>query len=155
MLRGPLEPAAQGRMQCYAPDTHTKTCESMAAYRIDAAGAIQNTATLLFLEGTTVETTTPVAIQGDQVCGVIRPEDVAAARVMANDGGQVETAKTATVRQELKMALAPRFGQMICTAYVQTDAGLMAQATVDGERDEGLDRMIMWVSPADGYRVAP
>jgi hypothetical protein len=154
-LTGPLAPAASGHALCFTPDPSTKTCESTATYRVDAAGVIQNTAVLLFLENTTVETTTPVVIKGDQVCGAIRAEDAAAAKVVANDGSPVDPQKQSLVRGELKLDLENRFGQQICTAFVQTEAGLMAQATVDGERNEGLERMVIWVSPEDGYRVAP
>jgi hypothetical protein len=154
-LSGPLAPAASGQLQCYAPDASNKTCVSLATYRIDAAGVIQNTAVVLFLEGTTVETTAPVVIEGDRVCGVIRPEDAAAAKVVATDGAPVGVDKVTLVRSELKLALQDRFGQKICTAYVQTDAGLEAQVWVDGERDAGLDQMVLWVSPQDGYRAAP
>jgi hypothetical protein len=155
-LTGPLAPAASGHLLCSTPYPASKTCEQLAAFRIDGAGVIQKTNVLLFLEGATIETTTPVVIKGDQVCGSLRAQDIDAAKIDDDDGsGPASDAKAAQVRAEYKLGFADSFDREVCTALVQTDAGLMAQATVGGERDSGLDRMAAWVGADEGYRAAP
>jgi hypothetical protein len=155
-LTGPLAPAASGHLLCSTPYPASKTCESLAAFRIDAAGVIQKTNVLLFLDGVTIETTTPVVIHGDQVCGTLRAQDIDAAKIAAdNGGGPVSDAKAADAKAQYKLGFEDSFDREVCTAFVQTDAGLMAQATVAGERDSGLDRMAAWVGSDEGYRAAP
>ena len=155
-LTGPLAPAASGHLLCLTPYPASKTCESLATFRVDAAGLIQKTNVLLFLDGVTIETTTPVVIRGDQVCGALRAQDIDAARIATdNGGGPVSDAKAADAKAQYKLGFGDSFDREVCTAFVQTDAGLTAQATVAGERDSGLDRMAAWVGADEGYRAAP
>src|SRR3954465_9365342 len=78
----PIAPAASGQVQCYMPDTARKTCASIAGYRRNASGAIENTATVLISKDpvVTMETVSPVDIKMGQVCGKIRRQDLDAAK---------------------------------------------------------------------------
>ena len=46
-------------------------------------------------------------------------------------------------------------GHEICTAYVQSGGNLVAKATMDGVPKPDQDQVMLWVSPADGYSIAP
>lgn len=153
----PLTPAAGGQIQCYVPDTTKKTCVSMAYYVARDDGAFDNRAVVLLNKepAVTLETTTRVAIKDGAVCGAIRAEDIAAGKVTVGD--HVMTPEEASpVLNSITQALAPVIGHEICTAFVPDASGkLVAQASMDGKRQAEQDQAVLWVSPSDGYTVAP
>ena len=155
-LGGPIAQAADGRAQCYAPDIARKTCQSLAFYKADATGVIQNTAIVVLSpdQPITMQTTTPVTIRAEEVCGFIRAQDIDAATFAVN-GVAVTGAQAAQLRAAMRSAMSSLFGHEICTAYVPNGAALSAQVSEDGVRKPAMDQAVIWVSPVDGYRVSP
>ena len=155
-LDSPIGPAAQGQLQCYTPDVARKTCQSLAAYKGGANGAIDNIAIVLISQSPPISMTTvsPVVIKANQVCGSIRPQDIDAASFTLSDR-PADSAQTATLRQQMQSAMKDFFGHEICTAYVPAGGSLLAKVTVDGASRPTMDQRVIWVSPADGYRVSP
>ncbi len=101
-----------------------------------------------------MHSTTPVTIKANQVCGFIRPEDIEAADFAI--GGQAATpAQTAMLRQKVAAAQQGAFGHEICTAYVPEGDVLIAKATIGGIPQPAIDQKVVWVSPADGFKVQP
>ena len=98
-LDSPIAPAAQGQLQCYTPDVARRTCRSLAAYKSKANGAIDNIAIVLISQSPSISMTTvsPVVIKANQVCGLIRPRDIDAARFALGDR-PADPAQTATLR---------------------------------------------------------
>ncbi|HVC59441.1 MAG TPA: hypothetical protein VND19_03620 [Acetobacteraceae bacterium] len=156
ILDSPITPAAQGQLQCYTPDVARKTCQSLAAYKGGANGAIDNIAIVLISQIPPVVMTTdsPVVIKANQVCGSIRPQDIDAASFTVG-GGPADPAQTATLRQQMESAMKGLFGHEICTAYVSAHGSLLATVTVDGVSQPTMDQRVIWVSPTDGYTVSP
>lgn len=153
----PLTPAADGQMQCYVPDTVRKTCSSMAYYVARPDGSFDNKAVVLINKApaVTMETTTRVTIKDGAVCGALRAEDIAAGKVTVGDR-QMTPEEASPVLNSITQALTPVIGHEICTAFVPDAAGkLTAQATMDGKRQGEQDQPVLWVSPQDGYTVAP
>ena len=155
-LDSPIAPAAQGQLQCYTPDVARRTCRSLAAYKSNAKGAIDNTAIVLISQSPPIsmKTVSPVVIKANQVCGLIRPRDIDAASFTLDDR-PVDRAQTATLRQEMQSAMKGFFGHEICTTYVPADGSLLAKVTVDGASQPTMDQRVIWVSPTDGYKVSP
>jgi hypothetical protein len=155
-LDSPIAPAAQGQLQCYTPDVARRTCRSLAAYKGGAKGTIDNTAILLISQSPSISMTTvsPVVIKANQVCGLIRPRDIDAAR-FALDDRPADPAQTATLRQQMQSAMKSFFGHEICSTYVPADGSLLAKVTVDGASQPTMDQKVIWVSPTDGYKVSP
>lgn len=153
----PLTPAADGQVQCYVPDTARKTCSSMAYYVARDDGSFDNRAIVLINKSpaVTLETTTRVTIRDGAVCGALRAEDIAAGKITA--GGRVMTSDEAgPVLNSISQALTNVFGHEICTVFAPDASGkLTAQATMDGKRQAEQDQPVLWVSPSDGYTVAP
>src|SRR3954462_1704587 len=81
-LPDPIAPAASGQLQCYVPDTTRKICASLAGYRANPNGGIDNIATVLLskMPVVTMETVSPVEIKMGQVCGKIRRQDLDVAK---------------------------------------------------------------------------
>jgi hypothetical protein len=57
-LDSPITPAAQGQLQCYTPDVARRTCRSLAAYKSNANGAIDNIAIVLISQSPSISMTT-------------------------------------------------------------------------------------------------
>ncbi len=154
-LPAPIAPAAAGQLQCIVPDTARKTCQSIAAYTADAKGAIINTAQVVVSQTPVVVMTTasPVTIKDNQVCAPIRPEDIGGATFTVG-GKPADAGQASTFRAVIQAAMARDFGQMVCTGYVPGGGALTTQVTINGAPQPGGQKVI-WVSPADGYRVSP
>eukprot|EP01042_Synura_sphagnicola_P034140 gene34140-43796_t len=145
----PLEPAATGKMQCYAPTEH-KTCASIALYTSNGDGTYANTAIILLKKAPVIvmETVTPVRIVSGGVCGSIQAEDIAKAKLTVN--GQLLTpAQAAPALAQVSAAMASIEGHDICTTYVDNGQGLTAKSTIDGAAQPSMDQAVKWVAPED------
>ena len=153
----PIGPAASGQLQCYMPDAARKTCNSLAGYRSNANGGIDNFATVLLskMPVLTMQTVSPVEIKMGQVCGKIRKQDIDVAKFTL--GGQpVNEQQAAQLRAQLLMAFQNVFDHDVCTGYVNQGGNLIAKAVIDGmPAPASADQPVMWVSPSDGYQVGP
>ena len=153
----PIDRAADGQMQCFAPDTARKTCRSLAAYRPGADGGVDNIAIVLVSSDPviTMRTVSPVTVKAGQVCGPIRAEDFQGAQFSI--GGQpADDNQTTELRQAIADAMKDVIGKETCTAFVPAQGGAFtAKATIGGVAQPGADMPVIWVSPSDGYKVAP
>ena len=156
-LADPLAPARLGKVQCYAPDVSRRTCRSIGAYAIDRRGVIQNTAIVLVAASPAIVLTTvaPVRVKAGAICGVIQAGDMERG-TFTIDGEPASAADAATLRRQMAPGYAAILGHEICSADApDEDGGTLAQVTVDGERRPAMDQRIRWVSPEEGYTVAP
>ena len=155
--RDPLAPALAGQVECYVPNVQRRVCRSIGAYARQSNGVMHNTAIVLISASPlgTMETTGPVQVKGQRVCSTPSPRDVAVARFRI-DGKPVEAGRAEALRQDVAGDMKAIFGHEVCTSYAPgKDGALVAQVSVDGKRAPKLDLPVLWVSPADGYRVAP
>jgi len=152
----PLAPASEGKMQCYHPDRARRTCRSLASYVSRADGGYDNKAVVLLsaTPAVVMTTVTPVVIEGDAVCGAIRPEDLASAEIEVNSS-MLSGDALADARQRIAAAMGGVLGDRICTRYTVDGDALTAEATINGTPRPDATDTVIWVSPADGYRVAP
>ncbi|HEV7691525.1 MAG TPA: hypothetical protein VGO52_11900 [Hyphomonadaceae bacterium] len=152
----PIEPAGEGKLQCYSPNRERKTCMSMASYRKNAKGEFENPSSVLVNPNPVIvmDTVTPVTIRDGKVCGPIRKADIETARFSVN-GAEVTGEAAAKLRQLMVTQSGSMLDREICTAYVPKDGVLVAQATIDGAPMAAPVQQVIWVSPSDGYKVAP
>jgi hypothetical protein len=128
----------------------------LAAYERGPDGGIVNPATVLISSAPliTMQTVTPVAIKADKVCGFIRPVDIQTAEFTV--GGNPATAdQTAMLRQKMAEAEKGAFGHEICTAYIPDGDVFVAKVSIDGVAQPTMERKVVWVSPAEGFKVQP
>lgn len=151
----PLAPAASGQVQCYVPTDH-KTCASIATYTANGDGTFANGATVLLSKKPVVvmQTSTPVTIKAGAVCGAVTRDSIAHAALSVN-GQAIPADKSAPILQQIAGSLGSVIDHEICTTYVPNGAGLVAKASMDGKAQPDQDQKVIWVSPADGYSVAP
>ncbi|MBU1376556.1 MAG: hypothetical protein KKE02_14025 [Alphaproteobacteria bacterium] len=152
----PIAPALAGKVQCYQPDVARKTCISIGAYAKDASGAIQNTATILLRPQPLIvmRTTAPVVVKNNAICGTITEGDLRAAQFTIA-GAPADDANAEALRNAVRPGYAALLNREICTTYVPAGEEMAAQITIGGKRMPALDQRVRWVSPADGYVVAP
>ena len=153
---GPLAPAGKGMAQCYVPNVVAKTCASMATYHLNADGTFTNKAMVLISKSppAILEMNTNVQVKNGAVCGKIREDNITSARLTVN-GAEVPAEQSGPVLARIASGMAPVIGHEICTAYVQSGGQLVAKATMDGQPKPDQDQVMTWVSPSDGYSIAP
>jgi hypothetical protein len=153
---GPLAPAGKGMAQCYVPDTARKTCTSMATYHQNADGTFTNKAIVLISKSppAVIEMNTTVQVKSGAICGQILEENIKAAKLTVNDT-EVPAEQAAPVLAQMASGMSQVVGHDICTAYVKSGNDMVAKATLDGVAKPDQDQVVLWVSPADGYSVAP
>jgi hypothetical protein len=151
---GPLAPAAQGKVQCFSPNTAARTCQSIGAYRITPAGAIENEAIVMVSTSPLVVMTTvaPVQIKAGADCGVMLAKYLTSATFTV-DGRPLDAAQTAKLRAAFTEAMRATLGHEICVSYRPQGEGVLATSTLDGTPRPEMDQKVLWVSPADGWRV--
>jgi len=151
----PLTPAASGEVQCYVPSDH-KTCASIATYTANGDGTFANGAQILLSKQPVVvmQSTTPVTIKAGAVCGAVTKDAIGNASLTVN-GQAIPADKAGPVLQQIAGSLGTVIDHEICTTYVPDGAGFIAKATMDGKPQPAQDQKMIWVSPADGYVVAP
>src|SRR3954452_21621233 len=145
----PIAPAGKGQLQCYMPDMARKTCASLAGYRANPNGGIDNIATVLISKdpAVTMETVSPVEIKMGQVCGKIRRQDLDAAKFTLG-GRPLDAQQAAGIRAQLQTVFQNVFDHEVCTAYVDQGGTLVAKATIDGvPAPAGADQPVLWVAP--------
>jgi hypothetical protein len=155
-LPPPIEPAGEGRMQCAAPDVTRKVCGTLTGYVRRPDGGIETTATVLLDRDPLVIMTTisDATIAQGRVCGAMSKAVIAAARfTMA--GAEVDDAKAAMLRAAVTRAYGEIVDHTMCTSFLPDGSGFSAHTAVDGLPRPGLDRRVIWVNPADGWKVGP
>jgi hypothetical protein len=152
----PLAPARAGKVQCYQPNMIRKTCHSIGAYSFEAGGKIANKAQILIPAQVplVMTVTSPVVVRGQAVCGALRAQDFATATFTANDQPLTDES-TRKLREAVAAAMTSMLGKDVCTTVVGTGDSLRAEASIDGVAKPELTQDMLWVAPADGYRVAP
>lgn len=150
----PIAPAAAGKLQCHSPDVANKTCKSIAGYQTGADGVIRNTARLPLANEPPVALTliSTVTVRDGAVCGVVTASDLEAGVIEVN-GQPLAADKAGQIIAKVEVAMAPFLGKEICTRYTANGAMLLAHASIDGVAQPALDQPVIWVDPADGYRV--
>jgi len=152
----PLAPAWTGQVQCYGPNVERRSCVSIGAYAKDAAGAIQNTATVLLAVQPLIvmRATAAVQVKGESVCAVLATSDIETAEFTI-DGQPAAPDNVASIRRGIAPAYQQVLNRELCTTYELDGAETKALVTIDGRRRPDLDLRVRWVAPSDGFEVKP
>ena len=71
-------------------------------------------------------------------------------------GTPASPAQAARIRATLKRKYAPISGKLVCSAIVHGEQQMeTVETSIDGKRTPALDYAMKWVSPKDGWTVAP
>jgi hypothetical protein len=152
----PLAEGLAGKLQCYRPDPVKKTCGALSAYSQRRDGAILNSADVMLSPNPVVvmHTLSTVEIKGDAVCGPLRKADIDTATILVN-GKELPEEQAVGARAQIATAFQAMLGKEVCTTYVPDGDKLSAKVSVDGTPNPAFTQTVIWVSPADGYKVGP
>ncbi len=153
---GPIAPAAEGKLQCYSPNLVARTCGGIGSFRFAPNGVIETQGEALVSQSPAIimRSVYQVRIKGRLECTKVRPRDVASASFVV-DGRLASPAETAALRSNIQAANSSVIGREACEGYLPDGQALTARMIVDGAPRPDLDRKMIWVSPADGFQVAP
>ncbi|QTC93013.1 hypothetical protein [Brevundimonas goettingensis] len=155
----PLAPARQGQVQCYDPLPAQKLCRAIGSYAFGADGTITSLAETRLQDSPVIVmfARSAVVIRDGKECsnGDLKEADIEKIEI---DGQPLPAAALAQVRPQIIAGL-PDFmkgGEPLCSAYAANADGTMtATADVGGVAHPELTATVMWVNPADGWKVVP
>jgi hypothetical protein len=151
-----MAPAKQGMLQCHGPDILFKTCDALSKvwqvgpdrYRFESEIVVDPDGPVLMTERNTV------TAQGTKLCETVRLAEIDSWTVKVA-GAPASPAQAARYRGALKRKLAPISGKIACSAIIGGEQGFTVEATIGGKRVPAFDYAMKWVSPNDGWTVAP
>jgi hypothetical protein len=155
-LIDPLGPITQGQQQCLSPDTAHKLCHTLATFTRNADGSYTNKAVTLISQDqpVTIETASEVVIQDKAICAQIKADHYNNAVIRVN-GAAAPKDMADPLISKLANATVNLTGHILCARYIQNGSQILSQRAIDGVYNPQLDQLMLWVSPADGYKVAP
>jgi hypothetical protein len=151
-----MAPAKQGLLQCQQPDELSRTCLSLSkVYQTGPSTWIyeMNTA----INGIVLSMKTETFERGAELCDVIDLNDLTAA-TYTEYGRPASASQVAEVKAIFRDQMRPFSGKTVCTRIVpghEASGTDVMQATVNAKRFPAGDYAVKWVSPRDGWRVAP
>lgn len=151
-----MTPAKQGMLQCQLPDELFKTCLSLGkVYQTGPATWVYETE--MAINDVVVSMSTEVFVRGSQLCDVIDLNDLDHA-TYKTQGRPASPSQVAEVKSTFRRMMGFFKGKTVCTSIVAGAEGLgtdIMQATIGGKRIPEADYAVRWVSPNDGWKVAP
>lgn len=155
----PLARASSGQLQCLKPNLARKTCQSISGYRYGANGAIESFYSVLISADplVTMESVSPVEIKAEKICSKTETREIDAASFTI-EGRASNPAQSELLRQRLKLALKVLLDREMCGGFAQDgdskDKTIIVDTTLDGTPFPAANHQpVMWISPADGFRV--
>lgn len=151
----PLAQAREGMAQCYSPNKAARTCRALATYAFHADGTITNYAEVLINPEPLIvmRAAGEVHVRDGAECGATDPNDIRAFYV---DGVAVGADDFAIFREVIAEAWATLGEGEFCTTYLPNPDGTQkALVTIGGVRQPMADDVMLWVNPAEGWKVAP
>lgn len=150
----PLAPAKAGKQQCANPNLEKKTCVAMSSYTLAPDGSFESTTTLVVSPQPliTMQVKSKGSVKDGAVCSPIRSEDFQAA-TFAMDGKPADPAMADAIRPQVVASIAPMAGKLGCTREVPDGATSKAEVSIDGVARPEMTQRVLWVGPADGYKL--
>jgi len=152
----PIAPASEGKAQCYSPNIARKVCASLAIYGRGADGGLVNTTTVLLANAPpiTMTTVSNVTDSNGRLCGVMQIAELDAAKFTVS-GAPADAARADQLHTAVANAFASIIDHTLCVSFVVDGSGFTARSTLDSVPRPTLDQRVIWVSPTDGWKVAP
>lgn len=152
----PLAPSREGQVQCFRPDHARKTCRSIAAYSPTGPGTYLARAMGMVDDssGAMIEAQADVHIVSGAICHTYQAEDLTRAR-LTRAGSPLSAEEAAPIVARLAASVEWALGQEICTRLAPMASGLVAVSLEGGVAPDQVAQYVSWISPNDGYRVAP
>ena len=151
-----LAQSKSGKVLCSNPDAATKRCSSITSFSAAADGSMIETTELLLTpdQPLTLTMSTGIQVAGESFCGAMALDDLRRGKVRLN-GEPLPADRHALVLERLEASMGPLAGKKACDAIRLENDGLVKYGQVDGVDLKLPGKPVMWISPKDGYKVAP
>jgi hypothetical protein len=152
----PLAPAKAGKLWCYEPNSENKTCSSFSRFEWDAAGTIWEEDEIALsanpLVSMKVRATT--TLEGVSICQVIAEETFQKAVFMV-DGKPATADEDMVYREQYGSRFASFYGKKFCVEISPYESIFITQVAIDGTPYPSATSRLKWISPNEGYVLAP
>jgi hypothetical protein len=147
-------PAKTGKLECYNPDSQSKTCTSIGRYTWQPDGKIiaEWEEEIVGEPGITARSRGAVSIANNRVCSVISTtaEDDYVIRQEGKELGKKEAANySATIISNLSELK----GKTVCVSLSPYGEAYVLGVTINGYTPMASTKYMRWISPSDGYTV--
>lgn len=152
-----MAPAKQGMLQCQLPDELFKTCFSLSkVYQTGPSTWTFDTQTAVDLQSNVIATIKDTAFVRElEVCKAANTIDISKF-TFTRGGRPLSPSEVAHYRAKLGRTYGAFAGKTICTKIVPSEQNMeLVQGTINGKRVPAMDYAMKWVSPKDGWKVAP
>jgi hypothetical protein len=152
----PLAPAKAGKLWCYEPDSENRTCRSFSRFEWDAAGSIweEDELTLSANPLVTMKVRAISTHEGVAICQVIVEETFQKAMFMV-DGKPATADEDMAFREQYGSRYAPFYGKKFCLEISPYESIFITQVAIDGTPYPSATSRLKWISPDEGYVLAP
>lgn len=151
-----LGQANAGKVLCVNPDAKTKTCSTIDTFVVAQDGSVIDMGELLIAtdQPLTLEVSSVVHIENATICGSMELADLKEGRVRLN-GQLVSPDRNAAVLNIFVERLKPLAGRRVCEVLRLEDGQLRKFGQVERVDINLPAKPVQWVSPTEGYKVAP
>ena len=152
-----MAPAKQGMLQCQMPDVLFKTCASLSrVYQTGPSAWSFDGQMIVDPESPVTASFSDTAfVRGSEICKAANAVDVSK-WTFTLEGRTLSTAEAARYRTKLQRLYGAFGNKLMCTEIVPNEQGMeLVRATIGGKRFPIGDYAMKWVSPKDGWTVAP
>lgn len=151
-----LAQSKSGKLLCSNPDAATKSCSSISSFKVSADGSVIETTEVLLTPEPTITLTMSIKteVAGGSNCGVMTLDDLRRGQVRTN-GEALSPDRNARVLERLETSMGSLAGKKVCDALRLENDSLVKYGQVEGVDIKLPGKPVMWVSPTDGYTVAP
>ena len=145
-----------GKMLCANPDPATRTCSSIVSYTPGKNGTFVETGEVLISpnQPITLEMSSVVQVEGGAFCGTVEFADMQKGKLRMN-GTLLPSDRNEAALSKLLEKLKPMAGRKACEALRIEEGQLKKYGQVERIDLNLPGKPVSWISPADGYKVAP
>jgi hypothetical protein len=145
-----------GRMICSNPDDATHTCSTISKYQVLDDRSLLETSEILFSPDQPIsfEVQAHITLKNGAICGAMLKADLDKGIVRVS-GRPIAADKNQAVLAKLDEEFAPLYGRQTCEVIRIEGGRLLKFGQMDGVDIPLPPKPVRWISPDDGFKVAP
>jgi hypothetical protein len=152
----PFAPAKTGKLECFAPNSENKTCLDMTRYTWEANGQIleEDEYAISANPLITAKSRDHVEIAHGEACQVVSEQKILGANYF-RDRARVSESDEAQFRQRDLRQMSSFVGKRLCMSLSPYESLFIAEYSIDGIPRPSATNRLKWISPDEGYVLAP
>ena len=152
----PFAPAKAGKLECFAPNSEKKTCLDMSRYTWDANDQILEEDEFAVSANPLITARSKdfVIINRGEACQVVSKDKVLEATFFRG-GVQVSDSEQTQFRGRQLQQLSSIVGKKVCMSLSPYGSVFIAEYSIDGNPLPSATNRLKWISPDEGYVLAP